>query len=54
MKTSNVKLKYAGAGPMAQWFARSTLTARGSPVQTQVQTWHHLTCHAVVGVPHIK
>ena len=34
--------------------ACSALAAQGSPVGSQVRTWHCLAQHAVVGIPHIK
>ena len=45
-----------GAGPMVQWVSSHVpaSAAWGLPVRFRVRTWHHLTSHAVGGVPHIK
>ena len=45
-----------GAGPVAQWLnAHVPLQQPGvRRFGSQVQTWHRLAHHAVVGVPHIK
>ena len=45
-----------GAGPVAQWLsAHVPLRWPGvHRVGSQVWTWHHVACHAVVGIPCIK
>ena len=42
--------------PVAQWLS-SQVPLRGPGVHwfgSRLQTWHHLSSHAVVGIPHIK
>ena len=45
-----------GAGQVAQRLSAHVLLRQPGVRQfgSQVQTWHHLASHAVVGVPHIK
>ena len=46
----------SGAGPVAQQLSVHVLLRwpRVPRFGSQVQTWHHLASHAVVGILHIK
>ena len=52
--SSKTDIHRSWPGGTAVKLPRSTSVARGLPVLSQVRTWHHLSSHAVVGVPHIK
>ena len=50
------KKGYTGSGLVVQWLSAHILLwwPRVCQFGPWVWTWHHLACHAVVGIPHIK
>ena len=55
MSKGRGKKKEPGAGPVVQQLsALVRFGTPGSPVRSQVPTWHRSSSRAVVGVPHIK
>ena len=53
---STLKIKSIGAVLVAQWLSLHILLQQPGVCRfgSQVQTWHRLASHAVIGVPHIK
>ena len=47
---------FQGAGPVVQQLSLHVLLQRSRVhwLGSQVWRWHHLSCHAVVGIPYIK